>query len=67
MGDDTKHNDPARAEGKDLKVTYRVRVLDSDHPEAADLHRRQIAAVARIIRRAAVMMIEQEEAQEAGG
>jgi len=49
-----------------LRQTPHRQAVDPDHPGAADLHRRQIAAMARIIRRAAAM-IEQGEAQGAGG
>ncbi|MBS1864055.1 MAG: hypothetical protein JSS68_20365 [Actinobacteria bacterium] len=65
MGDDTKHNDPARAEGKDLKITYQVRVLDPDDPKAEDLHRRQIRAMAAIIRHATLKR--EREARESEG
>lgn len=54
MGGDIKRNDLTRAEDKGLKVTHRIRVLDADHPGAEDLHRRQIEAMAVIVRRAAL-------------
>jgi hypothetical protein len=54
MSGDTKRSDLARAEDKGLKVTYRIRRLDPDDPRAADLHRRQIEAMATLIRQAAL-------------
>lgn len=50
MGEDTKRNDLAQAKG--LKVIHRIRVLDPDHSEAEDLHRRQTEAMATLIRAA---------------
>jgi hypothetical protein len=61
----TKRNDLARAEDKGLKVAYRIRVLDPDHPGAEDLHRRQIEAMAAIIRRAASRR--ERDARDSGG
>jgi hypothetical protein len=63
----TKRDDPAPAKGKGLKITHQIREVDPGQPGAADLHRRQIKAMARIIRQATVVRIEQEEAQDPGG
>jgi hypothetical protein len=65
VGRKTKRNDLARAEDKGLKVTHWIRVLDPDHPGAEDLHRRQIEAMAAIIRHAALRR--EREAQDSGG
>ena len=64
MGEDTKRHELARAEDKGLKVTYRIRVLDPDHPGAKDLHRRQIDAMATLIRDAA---LRRRKAKDSGG
>lgn len=54
MSGDTKRSDLARAEGNGLKVIHRIRRLDPDDPRAPDLHRRQIEAMATLIRQAAL-------------
>ena len=63
MGDNTKRNGPDAAKG--LKVTYRVPEIDPDDPRAEDLHRRQIKAIAAIIRNAALRR--EREARESEG
>jgi hypothetical protein len=65
VGGNIKRNDLARAEDKGLQVTHRIRVLYPDHPGAEDLHRRQIEAMAVIIRRAALRR--EREARDSGG
>lgn len=65
MGRDAKRSDLARAEDNGLKVIYRIRRLDPDDPRAEDLHRRQIKAMAAIIRSAALRR--EREARESEG
>jgi hypothetical protein len=66
VGRDAKRSDLARAEDHGLKVIHRIRRLHPGDPRAEALHRRQIVAMARIIRHATVLR-ERERGEDSGG